>query len=690
MKSMFRFSYPCKSNTSALKMLCCGMKIPSTSLGFVRTAVVCPRMRVGDIEYNVEQIIEAIDSAVAEKCRLVVFPELAITGYTCGDLFHQPLLLREALRGLERIVNHTLMFGANVIVGVPIQVESRLYNCAAFISHGSLVGIVPKTYLPNGMEFYDRRWFASERDRTTDHIVIDHERIPFGADLLFKSASVPDCVVGIEICEDLWAVHPPSGNMALQGATIIANCSASNEILGKKEYRKQLVQHQSARCLSSYVYASSGVGESSTDTVFSGHCIIAENGRILAETERFSRDTQVEIVDIDIESLRNERFRNTSFNQGMPHTTFRMCEFQFDPLLDINLAEREPLRRVVDKLPFVPQNDTERELRCEEILTIQAAGLLKRVMHIGSTSLVLGLSGGLDSTLALLVCERVRAMHSQDIALHCLIMPGFGTTNRTHQNAQLLAEQLDCHVEIIDIRDSVRQHFKNIGHDENEHDLTFENAQARERTHILMDYAGKHGGIVVGTGDLSELALGWCTFNADHMSMYNVNAGVPKTLVRDIIATSAQTKPEHIRSVLTDIIDTPVSPELLPPVVENGMQLPQSTEDHLGPYEIHDFILYNVLRHQFSPRKIFVLARQAFEGSFEDEVLFAALSTFHRRFFGQQFKRSTLPDGPKIGSVALSPRADWRMPSDASSVLWMREIEQLHREIAGSNTGEAR
>lgn len=672
-----------------MKVLCCDMKIPSTSLGFVRTAVVSPSLRVGDVAYNVDRIIEAIDRAVENKCRLIVFPELAITGYTCGDLFHQPLLIREALRGLERIVNHTLMYGANVIVGVPIQVESRLYNCAAFVSHGSLVGLVPKTYLPNGMEFYDRRWFASERDRTTDHIVIDHERIPFGADLLFKSASVPDCVVGIEICEDLWAVKPPSGDMALRGATIIANPSASNEILGKREYRKQLVGHQSARCLAAYLYASSGVGESSTDTVFSGHSMIAENGLILAETSRFEVETQMEMVDIDIESLRNERFRNPSFNQQIAEKHFRLCEFQFDPLLDVNLAKKEPLLRDVHNTPFVPRGERERLQRCEEILSIQASGLRKRIQHIGLRTVVLGLSGGLDSTLALLVCERVREWLGGELDIHCIVMPGFGTTIRTNDNAMVLAELLHCNADVIDIRDSVRKHFENIGHSEHEQDLTFENAQARERTHILMDYAGKVDGIVVGTGDLSELALGWCTFNADHMSMYNVNAGVPKTLVREIIATVARTKRSEIQQVLQDIANTPVSPELLPPVVENGTEIPQSTEDSIGPYEIHDFILYNVLRHQFSPRKIFVLARQAFADAFDDDVILDALLTFHRRFFSQQFKRSTLPDGPKIGSVALSPRADWRMPSDASAALWLTEINNLQREVAGSNTGEA-
>lgn len=642
-----------------------------STFGFLRLGVVTPELKVGDVRFNAERIISAIDQAAAQGCRFLVFPELCVTGYTCGDLFFQSLLVEEARQALLYLAAAAGAHGATVVVGAPVEQGGRLFNCAVFLGEGRVLGIVPKTFLPNTGEFYEERWFSSSADRSADEVVWRGERIPFGADLLFRADNLPGCVVGVEVCEDLWTTNPPSGRMAVGGATVLLNLSASPETLGKEEYRRALVQNQSARCLAAYAYASAGPGESSTDLVFSGHSLITENGAVLAETARFRFDTQIAVSDIDVDRLMLERRRNSSFAFSRPEKPFREIVFHAPD------ASADDLRRDVPSTPFVPQGEGAQAGRCREIFALQTTGLVTRLRHTGVRRGVVGLSGGLDSTLALLVM--VKAFDALGLGREEIVavtMPGFGTTERTRGNAERLAAGLGVTLRTISIDASVRQHFADIGHPETVHDITYENAQARERTQILMDVANQIGALVIGTGDLSELALGWCTYNADHMSMYGVNAGVPKTLVRYLVSWCAEAEfSGETSAVLSDICETPFSPELLPPG-ENG-EIRQVTEDHVGPYLLHDFFLYHVVRLGFSPAKIFFLARRAFGGAFTPEEIVRWLKVFYRRFFSQQFKRSCLPDGPKVGSVALSPRGDWRMPSDGSAALWLAEVEKL-------------
>jgi NAD+ synthase (glutamine-hydrolysing) len=647
------------------------MKTGLSSLGFLRIGAVSPELRVADVAFNTEQICQAIAEACARNCRLLLFPELSVTAYTCGDLFFQHLLIEQAKQALWKVADYTAEQQVTVVVGAPIAQGGRLFNCAVFICCGKILGVVPKTYLPNTQEFYEERWFSSALERTANEIEWRGEKIPFGEDLLFCADTMPDCLVGVEICEDVWVANPPSGRMAVQGATVLLNLSASPELLGKEEYRRALVKSQSARCLAAYVYASAGPGESSTDLVFSGHSLIAENGAIMAETQRFQFATQLAVADVDIERLVNERLKNNSFAASKTDTKFRVIAF---PQPD---APAEELHRVVSATPFVPPEDQERTRRCREIFALQTTGLAKRLMHTGLSQAVIGISGGLDSTLALLITVKAFEKLGLDRrGIVALTMPGFGTTERTRSNAKGLARLLGVSLRTIPINQAVHQHFRDIGHSEKVHDITFENAQARERTQILMDVANQVNGFVIGTGDLSELALGWCTYNADHMSMYGVNAGVPKTLVRYLVAWCAETEfSGETAAILADICETPVSPELLPPG-EDG-KIGQITEDHIGPYLLHDFFLYHVVRLQYSPTKIFYLAQKAFAGSYSAQDIVYWLKTFYRRFFSQQYKRSCLPDGPKVGSVVLSPRGDWRMPSDASVALWMKELEDL-------------
>ncbi len=647
-----------------------------SSFGFMRVAVATPELRVGDVAFNARQLLRAMEEAESRHCQLLVFPELSLTAYTCGDLFFQPLLIDKAREAVLELARHTETLNLATVVGAPVCLNGRLFNCAVFMAGGEIRGIVPKTYLPNTQEFYEERWFSSAMDRRESEVVWEGIRIPFGEDLLFSAENDPRCLVGVEICEDAWVANPPSGSMAVDGATVLLNLSASPEILGKEAYRRALVEAQSARCLAAYAYASAGPGESSTDLVFSGHSLIAENGTILAETARFEFATQLAVADIDVERLVNERVKNNSFAASRSEVSFRRVPF---PLPE-NRQEGEPLARRISRTPFVPADDRERSQRCREIFALQTTALAKRLRHTSSSRAVIGISGGLDSTLALLVA--VKAFDKLELdrkGILAVTMPGFGTTRRTRNNAEKLAELLGVDLRVIAIDKAVRQHFADIGHQESVHDITFENAQARERTQILMDLANQGGGLVIGTGDLSELALGWCTYNADHMSMYGVNSGVPKTLVRYLVDWCAEAEfSGDISRVLRDVCETPVSPELLPPD-ENG-DIRQITEDQVGPYILHDFFLYNMIRLQYGPRKIFFLARQAFAGEFPPDEILRWLQTFIRRFFSQQFKRSCLPDGPKVGSVVLSPRGDWRMPSDASVALWLSELEEVTLE----------
>ncbi len=646
------------------------------ALGFLRVAVIAPEVRVADIRYNSGVIIDALRQVAARGCQLALFPELCITSYSCADLFYQALLQQEAREALLSIARAAGDAGVAAVVGLPLEVGGKLYNCAAFVNEHAVQGIVPKTYLPNTNEYYEERWFSSAKNCPFDSIHLAGKAIPFGTDLLFSAVNLPGCTLGIEICEDLWAVQPPSGSMALAGASVLLNPSASDEILGKAGYRRALVQQQAARCLAAYLYAGASPGESTMDIVFSGHAFINENGHMLAETERFHFSTQIAVADIDVQRLAHERLRNSSFSSALPDRSYRNIGFSLPAGIDATRQEGI-LRSDLSPTPFVPANPTQRAEHCQEIFHLQAVGLAKRLKHIGITHVTLGLSGGLDSTLALLVTQQAFDMLSlpRD-GIVAITMPGFGTTNRTLGNAEQLARSLGITLRQIPIREAVLQHFRDIDHDPHVHDVTYENAQARERTQILMDVANQVGGLMVGTGDLSELALGWCTYNADHMSMYHVNAGVPKTLVRYLIEWCADSVYSgETSAVLRDISATPISPELLP-LGENDA-LVQETEATIGPYVLHDFFLFYAVRHAFSPRKIFWLACQVFAAHHTPAEILPWLRTFYQRFFASQFKRSAMPDGPKVGSVALSPRGDWRMPSDASSALWLQELATL-------------
>ncbi|MBN2645468.1 MAG: NAD(+) synthase [Desulfuromonadaceae bacterium] len=645
--------------------------LQNSDLGLFRLAVATPEHRVADIAFNLHQICELVEQADRQQCQGVVFPELSLTGYSCGDLFFQALLQQQVEHALLDLAILTRERSLLVIVGAPLVQSGRLFNCAVLLAGGRILGVVPKTFLPNTQEFYEERWFSAATDRNADVIDIAGRKVPFGEDLLFQHEQWGSCRLGVEICEDGWVANPGSGDMALAGATILCNLSASPEILGKQAYRRQLVSSQSARCLALYAYASAGPGESSTDLVFSGHSLMAENGQLLVESERFCFTSQLVCADADMERLELERLKNNSFAAGMPRRSYRMVPF--------HVASRSvtELKRPLPRQPFVPGDPAVRSAHCEEIFALQTTALVKRLRHLHSRRVVIGISGGLDSTLALLVLVRAfdRLGLKRD-GIVALTLPGFGTTARTRGNAEQLMEKLGVTRRIVPIDEAVRQHFIDIGHDEQRHDITYENAQARERTQILMDVANQVGGIVIGTGDLSELALGWCTYNADHMSMYGVNCGVPKTLVRYLVSWCAETAYcGETRAILEDICATPVSPELLPPD-EQG-QIRQVTEDHVGPYELHDFFLFQVVRNQYEPRKVFWLARTAFDGVYDGATVLRWLKVFYQRFFSQQFKRSCLPDGPKVGSVSLSPRGDWRMPSDAVADLWLSQLELI-------------
>ena len=641
--------------------------------GFIKVAAATPKIRVADCDYNAGEIIRLCHEAAGLGVKILVFPELCITGYTCGDLFLQDTLLDAAKAALERILKANDGLDMIVAVGLPVRYEDKLYNCAA-VTHGhGLIGLVPKIYLPNYGEFYEKRWFDSGKREDSWHVdLCGQDNVCFGALQVVRDLNMPDLTVGVEICEDLWASDPPSTRLASMGATVILNLSASNELVGKAAYRRELVKNQSARLHCAYIYADAGEGESSTDLVFAGHNMIAENGTILAEN-RFK--TGLTVSEIDIARLAFERRRNTTFQTS--DRRWWQPGFRFNISPTMLEQEETALTRPVARNPFVPSEKDQREERCREIFAIQTQGLKKRLEHTGSQKLVVGVSGGLDSTLAMLVSAMAaRELGLPSDALVAVTMPCFGTTQRTKSNAMLLAERLGAQLRVVDITASVRQHFADIGHDESDRSVTYENAQARERTQVLMDIANSINGLVVGTGDLSELALGWATYNGDHMSMYGVNAGVPKTLVRYVVGWYADTCGDAALSgVLNDILATPVSPELLP--AENG-EISQKTEDLVGPYELHDFFLYYFVRWGMGPAKIFRLAKYAFAGAYDDATILKWLRTFVRRFFAQQFKRSCLPDGPKVGSVALSPRGDWRMPSDAAARAWLQELEEIH------------
>lgn len=630
--------------------------------GFVKVAAVTPKVKVADTSYNGECIRCLMKETVEKGAKVVVFPELCITGYTCSDLFWQDKLLMQAKEELIEIAKSSKKLDGIFFVGLPLEINGKLYNVAAAISEGKILGIVPKQYLPNYNEFYEQRHFKSGTELCTE-IKIGDDEVTVDCDLIFACEQMPKLKIGVEICEDLWVPNPPSIQHAMDGATIIVNPSASDEITGKSIYRKELVAGQSARLVCGYIYASAGDGESTQDVVYSGHNIIAENGQVLAESERFTN--QIVYSEIDVARLEADRRRMTTFDTQ---------EGNFVPF-SLKMKKTK-LTRYIDPSPFVPGNKADRDRRCDEILMIQAMGLKKRLEHTGCKSAVIGISGGLDSTLALLVTVRafdLLGIEHKNIA--AVTMPGFGTTDRTYDNAVNLIKCLGAEFIEVDIKNAVNIHFKDIGHDASVHDVTYENGQARERTQILMDLANKKNGMVIGTGDLSELALGWATYNGDHMSMYAVNASVPKTLVRHLVRYYADTcGSELLEKTLLDVLDTPVSPELLPP--ENG-QISQKTEDLVGPYELHDFFLYNMMRLGFEPEKIYRLAKIAFKGTYDDEFILKWIKIFYRRFFAQQFKRSCLPDGPKVGTVAVSPRGDWRMPSDACVRIWMDEIDSL-------------
>lgn len=648
--------------------------------GFVRVAAMTPVIRVADCEYNVAKIKELMKQAFEKNAQMVVFPEMVITGYTCNDLFLHELLLEAALDGLTEIQQYSVkMKDMLIMVGLPYEHNAKLYNVCAAIQNGKILGMIPKMCLPNYGEFYERRQFTPGFHQCVE-TQIRGQKIPFGSKILFKSRQMNGFVVGAEICEDLWTPAPPSIAHALAGATVLVNCSASNETIGKDQYRKELVKGQSARLISAYIYASAGEGESTQDIVFGGHNLICENGTCLAEAKKFANESIY--ADIDINRLCSERRRMTSFanviEKNSPSSDEILGNYGSYTVINFETQTTElQLNRFYEKAPFVPTDVMERNQRCEEILDIQTYGLKKRLEHTGSKSAVIGISGGLDSTLALLVTVRAFDKLEMDrAAIICVTMPCFGTTDRTYHNAVELTKKLGCTLREINIKAAVHQHFHDIGHDENQHDVTYENGQARERTQILMDIANQTNGMVIGTGDMSELALGWATYNGDHMSMYGVNASVPKTLVRHLVKYEADTcKDETLGAVLADVLDTPVSPELLPPNQQG--EIAQKTEDLVGPYELHDFFLYHMLRFGVRPEKLFRIAKLAFAGIYEDEEIYKWLRTFTWRFFAQQFKRSCLPDGPKVGSVAVSPRGDLRMPSDASSAMWMKELDQI-------------
>lgn len=640
---------------------------------FIRVGSALPKCKLADCIYNKDKVIRILQQASEKQIQILVFPELSITTYTCGDLFFQSSLLSAAKNGLASILTASQGIDIFAVVGLPLVIDSQIFNCAVAIYRGTILGVVPKSCLPNYGEFYEKRWFAPAKQLLSKEILLCGQTVPVGTDLIFNAEQIPDCKIGIEICEDLWSPIPPSSYQSLAGATILLNLSASNELATKYDYRKQLLSQQSSRCIAAYVYSSSGIGESTQDMVFSGHGLIYENGTLLKESKRFMKETQLIYSDIDLELIRNDRMKNSTFMSSQNQSlSFREISFS------MKAQNIDELERTVKPYPFIPENNEFLDKRCQDIFDIQVVGLARRIEHTQAKSVVVGISGGLDSTLALLVsvkaCDYLGISRSHVIGI---TMPGFGTTDRTYQNALSLMDSLGIQTREISIQKAALQHFEDIGHDVSVHDVTYENTQARERTQILMDIANKENGFVVGTGDLSELALGWATYNGDHMSMYGVNAGVPKTLIRVLVRWIAQSGSlsQKANEILFDVLDTPVSPELLPP--DESGNINQKTEEIVGPYELHDFFLYYVVRFGFSPAKILFLAEQAFSGEYERSVLLKWLKNFYHRFFMQQFKRSCLPDGPKVGTISLSPRGDWRMPSDALNHVWMEEVEKL-------------
>ena len=631
--------------------------------GFVKVAAATPDIRVADVEFNTQNIINAMEEAQKNGAKILVFPELCVTGYTCSDLFDHSVLLKASRKALLEIAENTNDKDMLVFVGAPLEVNGKLYNVAAAMNQGEIIGFTTKTFLPNYGEFYEMRQFTPG-PQTVREITFEGKKIPFGPQILFQAEEMEELVVAAEICEDVWSPIPPSIQAALEGATVIVNCSASDETIGKDTYRRALISGQSARLISGYIYANAGEGESTTDLVFGGHNIIAENGTVLKESSRYVNE--IIYSELDLQRITGERRKNTTF-QPLDEETLVHVPFTVE-------ETKTFLTRTFPKKPFVPSDEQTRAQRCEEILTIQAMGLKKRLAHTNARTAVVGISGGLDSTLALLVTARAFDMLGRDKKdIIAVTMPCFGTTDRTYQNACEMSKKVGATLIEVPIADAVNVHFRDIGHDPEDHSVTYENCQARERTQVLMDIANKTWGMVIGTGDLSELALGWATYNGDHMSMYGVNASVPKTLVRHLVKYAADdTKDEALKNVLYDVLDTPVSPELLPP--KDG-DIAQKTEDLVGPYELHDFFLYFMLRFGYEPSKIFRIACMTFDGEYDKETIFKWLETFCRRFFSQQFKRSCLPDGPKVGTVALSPRGDWRMPSDACVAVWMKDLE---------------
>ena len=631
--------------------------------GFVKVAAATPDIRVADVEFNTQNIINAMEEAQKNGAKILVFPELCVTGYTCSDLFDHSVLLKASRKALLEIAENTNDKDMLVFVGAPLEVNGKLYNVAAAMNQGEIIGFTTKTFLPNYGEFYEMRQFTPG-PQTVREITFEGKKIPFGPQILFQAEGMEELVVAAEICEDVWSPIPPSIQAALEGATVIVNCSASDETIGKDTYRRALISGQSARLISGYIYANAGEGESTTDLVFGGHNIIAENGTVLKESSRYVNE--IIYSEIDLQRITGERRKNTTF-QPLDEETLVRVPFTVE-------ETKTFLTRTFPKKPFVPSDEQTRAQRCEEILTIQAMGLKKRLAHTNARTAVVGISGGLDSTLALLVTARAFDMLGRDKKdIIAVTMPCFGTTDRTYQNACEMSKKVGATLIEVPIADAVNVHFRDIGHDPEDHSVTYENCQARERTQVLMDIANKTWGMVIGTGDLSELALGWATYNGDHMSMYGVNASVPKTLVRHLVKYAADdTTDEALKNVLYDVLDTPVSPELLPP--KDG-DIAQKTEDLVGPYELHDFFLYFMLRFGYEPSKIFRIACMTFDGEYDKETIFKWLETFCRRFFSQQFKRSCLPDGPKVGTVALSPRGDWRMPSDACVAVWMKDLE---------------
>ncbi len=634
--------------------------------GFISVACGAPKLRLADCAYNAEQTFQMMRSAEKAGVKVLILPELGLTGYTCGDLFYQDALLREAEEALKTVLEATRNLEVVTAVGIPLRVQNKLYNCAAIIQKGMILGVVPKTHLPNYGEFYEKRWFAPAPAEMDWVDLCGQKSVVFLAGQVFRCENVPGLVLGFEICEDLWSPDSPSLQMAKTGATIIGNLSASNEVIGKDAYRRQLVSMQSAKLLCGYLYASAGAGESTSDLVFGAHQLIAENGAILGE-RRF--EGGLLISEIDVQRLGYERRRTQALSTESEDRPRDFSSFFLT-------KGKTKLTRYVSPMPFVPEGKEDRDARCREILLLASLGLKQRLEHTGAKTAVVGLSGGLDSTLAVLITGLAMKLMGRPMTdIVAVTMPCFGTTDRTRNNAVILAEQMGASLRTVDISQSVRSHFRDIGHDLKDHSVTYENAQARERTQVLMDIANSSGGLVIGTGDLSELALGWCTYNGDHMSMYGVNASIPKTLVRHLVGYLSRDGEEpELHDVLEDILDTPVSPELLPAV--QG-EISQRTEDLVGPYELHDFFLYYVLRWGFAPGKIFELAQQALGRKYSREVLLKWLKIFYRRFFTQQFKRNCLPDGVKIGTVALSPRGDWRMPSDAKADVWLAEVEAL-------------